>query len=211
MQRDVQHIPILRVVINRLLFLLAGFTARPLPVDYKIHASRSGEVCDATWDMMLQLYGLDQVQVLAEERRLAELRWPVVTLSSFVLDAIVAVDVPVGSVVFTAHWWLAGASTPLPGAVSGMLSQFWDWLVGVLSDLIFAALYEEYLTHRFGWGVRAFIVATEMLGHAMMGGVSQVRWYLPTLGMHLACQVLPLWVAVWVHTVWNTTAVVRPQ
>lgn len=101
LQLDVNHIPILRVLVRKVLQLTEGLVPvvqqkyRSSKEKHKIHASEAGEVCPKTWEMMDHLYGVTESQVIEVETLMEQqIKQLVCTILHPVLDLICEIDIP---------------------------------------------------------------------------------------------------------------------
>jgi hypothetical protein len=64
---ECSFVPVLRVLLPHLIRLCGDVVSHPVFEEYRFHARVGHEVCDETFDMMFQLYGLSRANVLALE------------------------------------------------------------------------------------------------------------------------------------------------
>jgi len=96
MRLDTAHIPILRVVIARVLYLTENVKAG-IVIDEKhvAHAVRSGEATDETFEMMNHVYGYAKHEIVeCEEWIVKNMNSLTITFSHPVLNRIVEIDAP---------------------------------------------------------------------------------------------------------------------
>lgn len=95
MVNDVQHIPVLRAMIPRMIQLTSGHRVTPVrQAEQRFHAREAGVCVDKTWEMMLHLYELTRDDILDLEQYMREIPSLPCGLNHWVLDRIISIDCP---------------------------------------------------------------------------------------------------------------------
>lgn len=123
MRNDVQHIPVLRVFVARLLALTHGLRAMAVDREHRIHAPAAAQPVEATWSQAARRYGCGVSDLVELEDWLSAHVALGAVLTHPLLHRICSIDVPL----VTAKAPNVGLSVWLPEVLYDVFRGTYDW------------------------------------------------------------------------------------
>jgi len=204
LRKNVQYIPILRVLIKRIIELTEGIMLMPIrDFEFKFNVQGEYTMSDDAYYMVDEVYGLSRDQVDHIEKQLMEITSPTFVFDNDIVKRLVEVDCPNKKDEFMAALSLWETLKPFMSDYSRYVgSVLFSNMASIWISIIFAPVLEE-LIKRGHWNYFLILVGGETVTKLLMYGPEQALFGIVT---HYFFMKLPLPLGIFLHGFYNFIA-----